>query len=205
MNILPGSDGDASRLTDTGSDGATTATRSSAMLVRIARPYALIFLAWFVSTNHVMSRHGGPDSIGTPSAGATEPPFLPAVLLMQPVYTLFYTVTLTALFTMAWMEYDEIFAASDSDDPDGADRFRRAALERCSVLADDEDFYHFVWKCALVLMFGVAFSLAFGVYLRRIDRPKTHAAMRRSVFYFCCLQLALAFTVVLSYSTSIRT
>ena len=174
----------------------------SAAQIRAARPYALLVIAWLLATNQVLSRSAGPDSIGPPQPGAPE--FQPSVVLMQPAYTLFYTVVLAALFTMAWMEHEEIFGAVKGDPAARGERFAAEASDRFASLADDENLYHFLLQSALVFAFGLVGAFLFGAYLKRIRPPRDHKELRQSVFYFCVFQLALACAVVASYSAFVH-
>jgi hypothetical protein len=171
---------------------------ASAAQIRAARPYALLVIAWLLATNQVLSRSAGPDSIGPPQPGAPE--FQPSVVLMQPAYTLFYTVVLAALFAMAWMEHEEIFGAASVGSSARGERFAAEVSDRFSSLADDDHLYHFLLQSALVFAFGLVAAFLFGAYLKRIRPPKDHKDLRQSVFYFCVFQLAVACAVVASYS-----
>lgn len=152
------------------------------------RPYVLLGLAWFLATNHVLSRHAGPDSMGPPAPGETAPAFRPGLLLMQPVYTAFYTLVLTSLFSMAWMEHRVRSGAQD--DAGGFECMR-----------DDGAFHDFLALGAAVCASGLLLAVPWGVYMKRASPPEDHAAMRQGVFYFCCAQLALGAVVTASYAS----
>jgi hypothetical protein len=168
--------------------------------IRAARPFALILIAWLLATNQVLSKSAGPDSIGPATPGAAD--FQPSVILMQPAYTLFYTIVLAALFSMVWIEYEEIFGGSSGDAAAAGERFAAESMDRFSFLADDERLYSFLLQNGLVFAFGLVAAFLFGAYLKRISPPKDHKELRQTVFYFCCFQLVLAFAVVVSYSNT---
>lgn len=168
-------------------------------MISAARPYALLAIAWLLATNQVLSRNAGPDSVGPPAPGAAH--FEPSVVLMQPAYTLFYNLVLAALFSMAWMEHEEIFGAANVTGAARGERFAAESMDRFAFLADDEQLYHFLLQNGLVFAFGLVAAFAFGAYLKRIRPPKDHKDLRQKVFYFCCFQLALALAVTLSYAT----
>jgi hypothetical protein len=177
----------------------------SGAVISAVRPYVLLGLSWLLATNQVLSRNSGPDSVGPPAPGV--PSFEPSVALMQPAYTLFYTLVLAALFSMAWMEHEELFGARNSvgasvmSGAERSERFAAETMDRFGFLADDDQLYHFLLQSGLVFAFGLGTSFAFGVYLKRIRQPKDHKDLRQKVFYFCCFQLLLAAVVMLSYGT----
>lgn len=176
---------------------------ATAALIRHARPYAVLAISWLLATNQVLSRNEGPDSLGPPPTGSVAPSFEPAVILTQPVYTLFYTFVLTALFAMSWMEHEELFGAANPDVVSRGERFATESMDRCAFLSDDEHLYHFLLQNALVFAFGMVAAFAFAAYLKRVRPPKDHKELRQKVFYFCCFQLGVATSVLLSYSASV--
>lgn len=173
----------------------------SAVIISAARPYALLAIAWLLATNQVLSRNAGPDSVGPPSPGV--PQFDPSVVLMQPAYTLFYNLVLAALFSMVWIEHEEIFGAANLSPSARGVRFAEETMDRFAFLADDERLFDFLFQSSLVFAFGLAAAFAFGAYLKRIRPPTDHKDLRQKVFYFCCFQLAVAVAVMLSYSNSV--
>ena len=151
--------------------------------VKRFRPFVIIVIAWLLATNQVLSRHGD----CTP--GDSAPVFQPAVVLLQPVYVMFYTFVLASLFSMAWMEYDER-AGGDSSSGD-----------HVSFMRDSDAFFSFVMQNSFVCASGLALGAAWGVYLRRVaPPPKDDETLRLHLFYFCCAELVLALTVAAAFS-----
>ena len=165
-----------------------------------ARAYAIVVLAWFLATCHVLSDGPAPDSVGPPGAvpaAGAAPGFRPWPVLMQPVYTLFYTLVLTSLFSMAWAEHDARFGA-------GPGRSELDYAARFGFVCGDSAAFRFVAGGAAACGAGLALGVAWGVYLRRVAPPRDHKEMRLSVFYYCCGQLALALLVTASLAAAAR-
>jgi hypothetical protein len=157
--------------------------------LRRFRPFVIIILAWLLATNQVLSRHG--DS----PPGDSAPVFQPAVVLLQPVYVMFYTFVLASLFSMAWMEYDE--RAGSSGDSSSGDS---SSGDRVSFMRDSDAFFSFVMQNSIVCASGLALGAAWGVYLRRVaPPPNDDKTLRLHLFYFCCAELVLALTVAAAF------
>ena len=84
------------------------------LVVRVFRPYVLLTIAWFLSTNHV-SQTRRPRLRGPPNPGSDVPQFSRGWCSCSPC-TMFYTMVLASLFSMAWMEFDERFGGRDPED-----------------------------------------------------------------------------------------
>lgn len=160
------------------------------MAATAARPLVIVVASWFLATARVLSTSSAPDTVGSPATAADGAAFRPWPLLMQPVYTLFYTLVLSSLFSMAWAEHDSRFGSGDYDTKFG-------------FIKDDAAAYGFVLRSAVACAAGVALGVVWGIYMRRIAQPPgDHKQRRLSVFWYCCGQLVVSLIALASFAAA---
>jgi DNA-directed RNA polymerase subunit N (RpoN/RPB10) len=109
---------------------------------------------------------------------------------MQPVYTMFYTLVLSSLFSMAWAEHDARFGSGGYD-------------AKFGFIKDDAAAYTFVARSALACGAGVVLGVFWGIYMRRLSAPpEDHKQKRLAVFWYCCAQLVISLTALASFAAS---